>query len=39
MIKRLTGYDSFITTGTSWQYLLPSMEDVIAAALELHKKK
>ncbi len=38
-IKRITGKDSFITTGTSWQYLLPATEDVVAAALELHKTR
>lgn len=38
-IKRITGYDSFITTGTSWQYLLPGTEDVVKAALELHQSR
>jgi len=36
-IKRVTGKDSFITTGTSWQYLLPGVEDIVDAALRLHR--
>ncbi|NQD38187.1 MFS transporter [Permianibacter sp. IMCC34836] len=38
-IKRITGKDSFITTGTSWQYLLPSVDDIVTAAIALHQGK
>ncbi|HEY9031411.1 MAG TPA: thiamine pyrophosphate-dependent enzyme [Kangiella sp.] len=34
-IKRITGHDTFIPIGTSWQYVLPSKEDIIKAAVEL----
>lgn len=34
-IKRVCGVDSFITIGESWKYLLPSTEDIVAAALAL----
>ena len=34
-IRRLTGEDCFISLGTSWQYLLPSKDDIIAAARDL----
>ncbi len=37
-VKRVTGVDSFITTGTSWQYLLPSMEDIVSAVVTLRQK-
>ena len=35
-LARVTGKDSFITTGNSWQYLLPSTEDIVSAALRLN---
>lgn len=35
-LARVTGKDSFITTGNSWQYLLPSTEDIVTAALKLN---
>lgn len=34
-IKRITGHDTFIPIGTSWQYVLPSKEDIVKAAVEL----
>lgn len=34
-IKRLTGEDSFITLGSSWQHLLPSRDSIINAVLAL----
>ncbi|AOE49443.1 thiamine pyrophosphate-dependent enzyme [Kangiella sediminilitoris] len=34
-IKRITGHDTFIPIGTSWQYVLPSKDNIVAAALEL----
>ncbi|GMT48517.1 MAG: MFS transporter [bacterium] len=33
-IRRITGQDSWIPLGTSWQYVLPSKEDIIKAVLE-----
>lgn len=38
-IRRVTGLDSFITTGNSWQYLLPSTDDVVNAVMDFHKTK
>lgn len=38
-IARVTGKDSFITTGTSWQVLLPAMEDIVDATLNLVRSK
>ncbi|RUR00003.1 thiamine pyrophosphate-dependent enzyme [Legionella septentrionalis] len=35
-IKRITGEDCFIPLGTSWQYLLPSRDKIIAAVMALH---
>ncbi|QGX38511.1 thiamine pyrophosphate-dependent enzyme [Permianibacter aggregans] len=37
-LARITGKDSFITTGNSWQYLLPSTQDIVQAGLDLLKK-
>lgn len=34
-IKRVTGQDSFIPLGDAWQYVLPSKDEIINAALEL----
>ncbi|NVK22783.1 MAG: MFS transporter [Kangiellaceae bacterium] len=34
-IKRVTGHDTFIPIGTSWEYVLPSKEDIIKAVIEL----
>ncbi|MBI2379280.1 MAG: MFS transporter [Gammaproteobacteria bacterium] len=34
-VKRVCGVDSFITIGESWQYLLPSTEDIVQAALAI----
>ncbi|WP_133130417.1 thiamine pyrophosphate-dependent enzyme [Legionella yabuuchiae] len=36
-LKRLTGEDSFIPLGNSWQYVLPSCEAIIAAVIALQK--
>jgi len=38
-LRRITGQDSFITTGNSWQYLLPSTEDIVNSVVEFHKAK
>ena len=34
-ITRVTAQDSFIPLGTSWQYLLPSVEDICAETIKL----
>ena len=34
-IKRVTAQDSFIPLGTSWQHLLPSVEDICAETIKL----
>ncbi|WP_223671162.1 thiamine pyrophosphate-dependent enzyme [Kangiella shandongensis] len=34
-IKRITGHDTFIPIGTSWQYVLPSKENIVEAVLNL----
>ncbi len=33
-IRRITGQDSWIPLGTSWQYVLPSKDDIIKTILE-----
>lgn len=38
-IKRVTGLDSFIPTGRSWQYVLPTRDDIITAVLALNGKE
>lgn len=38
-IKRITGHDSFIPLGDAWQYVLPSKEGIVSAALELMGEK
>lgn len=34
-IKRITGHDTFIPIGTSWEFVLPSEEDIVKAIKEL----
>lgn len=36
-IKRVTGQDSFIPLGDAWQYVLPSKEAIVSAALDLNR--
>lgn len=38
-VKRITGKDCFIPLGNAWQYLLPSRESIIEAALALQRDK
>jgi 2-oxoisovalerate dehydrogenase E1 component len=36
-IKRLTGHDTFIPLGRSWQFILPSRDSIVAGVLEFLK--
>ena len=34
-IKRLTGHDTYIPLGTSWQHVLPNKERIVESVLKL----
>ena len=34
-IKRITGHDTFIPIGTSWEFVLPGKDDIVKAVREL----
>ena len=36
-IKRITGHDTFIPIGVSWEFVLPSKEDIVNTVLDLKK--
>ncbi len=34
-IRRITGHDTFIPIGVSWEYVLPSKENIVSSVLEM----
>ena len=38
-LKRVTGEDSFIPLGNSWQYLLPSRDSIVAMVIAMNKER